>query len=81
MASTLALHGAVDADLFADTQGEALFIRAKFAEMSEAATGNPFMPQTLKLIQSKDSIKAKYEATLKGLNARRAAMAGKQLTS
>lgn len=75
MCATLALHGAVDADLFADTQGEAFFIRAKFAEMSEAATGNPFMPKTLKVIESSPIAKRAFEGVQRGLAARKAAAA------
>ncbi len=75
MASTLALHGAVDAALFADTQGEAFFVRAKFADMSQAVTGNTFMPQTLKLVESSESIKQMYADRAKNVEAARARMA------
>lgn len=71
----LPLHGAVDTALYLDTQGEALFIRAKFAALSEEATGNPFMPNTLKLIESSDKAKAMFEGMLKNMNARRAQLA------
>lgn len=74
MVAQLPLHGAVDADLFLATQGEALFIRAKFAELSEAATGNPFMPNTLKLIQNSEKVKVQFESMQKGMVARRAQM-------
>ena len=70
----LPLHGAVDADLYLATQGEAMFIRAKFAEVSEQATGNPFMPNTLKLIETSEKAKAQFEGMQKGLAARRAQM-------
>ena len=73
MAATLALHGAVDMDLYADTQGEGIFTRAKFAEMSEAATGNPFMPKTLKVIEQSEIAQRIFEGALKGIAARRAA--------
>ncbi len=75
MASTLALHGALDADLFADTQGEAFFVRAKFADLSQAATGNPFMPQTLKLIESNELSKQRYAERSRNVEAARARMA------
>ena len=65
-------------ELFADTQGEAFFIRAKFAELSQAATGNAFMPQTQKVIEQSESAKRRFEGALKGLAARKtAAAAGK----
>ena len=70
----LPLHGAVDADLYLATQGEAMFIRAKFAEVSEQATGNPFMPNTLKLIETSEKAKAQFEGMQKSLAARRAQM-------
>ncbi len=71
----LPLHGAVDRDLYLATQGEALFIRAKFAALSEEATGNPFMPNTLKLIESSPQAKAMYDGMVKNMSARRAQMA------
>ena len=72
MVAQLPLHGAVDTELFLATQGEALFIRAKFAEISQEATGNPFMPSTLKLIESNEKARAQFEVTKKNLAARRA---------
>ena len=72
----LPLHGAVDTELYLATQGEALFIRAKFADISEEATGNPFMPNTLKLIESSEKTKAQYEGMVKNMQARRVQMAG-----
>ena len=70
----LPLHGAVDTDLYLATQGECLFIRAKYAEVSEAATGNPFMPNTLKLIEGSEKARAQYEGMVKSLATRRAQM-------
>lgn len=77
MVAQLPLHGAVDTDLFLATQGEALFIRAKFAEISEQATGNPFMPNTLKLIESSEKVKIQFAGMMKGMAARRAQITGK----
>lgn len=68
----LPLHGAVDTDLYLATQGESLFIRAKFAELSEEATGNPFMPNTKKLVDGNEKATAMFEAVKKNLVARRA---------
>ena len=72
----LPLHGAVDPELYLATQGEALFIRAKFAELSEEATGNPFMPNTKKLVDSSEKTKLQFEGMVKGLAARRSQMLG-----
>ena len=77
MACTLALHGSVDTELFAETQGEAFFIRAKFAELSEAATGNPFMPKTKMLIEKSPAAKQRFEGLQKMLAARKAAAPAK----
>lgn len=70
----LPLHGAVDTDLYLATQAEAMFVRAKFAELSEQATGNPFMPNTQKLIDGSPAVKARYEGMVKTMAARRAQM-------
>lgn len=74
MVVNLPLQGAVDMDLYLSTQGEGLATRAKFVELSEAATGNPFMPNTLKLIQSNEKAKLQFEGIQKGMAARRAQM-------
>ena len=77
----LPLHGAVDTDLYLATQGEALFIRAKFAELSEEATGNTFMPNTKKLVDASEKATAMFEGVKKNLTARRAqAVATKALS-
>ena len=70
----LPLHGAVDTDLYLATQGEALFIRAKFAELSEEATGNPFMPNTKKLVEGSEKTRTMFEGMVKNMSARRAQM-------
>lgn len=75
MAATLAVEGAVDADLFAKTNGEGLFIRAKFFELSEKATGKPFMPTTLKLIETVPAAKERFEGAVVMMRARREAAA------
>ncbi|MEZ2348570.1 hypothetical protein [Terriglobus sp. RCC_193] len=72
MIAQLPLHGAVDTELFLATQGEGVFLRAKFAEVSEEATGNTFMPNTKKLIDSSEKAQAQFEAVRKQLLARRA---------
>jgi len=75
MAAQLPLHGAVDTDLFLSTQGEALFIRAKFADLSEEATGNTFMPNVKKLIDGNEKAQAQFEAIKKNMLARREQLA------
>jgi hypothetical protein len=72
MAAQLPLHGAVDTDLFLATQGEALFVRAKFAEISEEATGNTFMPSVKKLVEGSEKATAQFDSMKKTLSARRA---------
>ena len=74
MIAQLPLHGAVDADLLLATQGEGMFLRAKFADLSEEATGNTFMPNPKKLIESSETAKAQFETLVKNLAARRAQM-------
>lgn len=74
MIAQLPLHGAVDKDLFLDTQGEGMFLRAKFADLSQEATGNTFMPNTKKLIESSEKAQAQFETMVKNMTARRAAM-------
>src|SRR5580693_2696676 len=49
MAASLVLRGAVDADLFLDSQGEGLFLYAKFHHWhaeTEKESGNRFMKET-----------------------------------
>lgn len=77
----LPLHGAVDADLYLATQGEALFIRAKFADLSEEATGNPFMPNTKKLVDASEKTKAQFEGMVKNMAARRAQIAASKASA
>ena len=72
MAAQLPLHGAVDADLWLATQGEAVFVRAKFAEISEEATGNVFMPNVKKLVDGSEKAAGMFEAVKKNMAARRA---------
>ncbi|HWB32253.1 MAG TPA: hypothetical protein VG714_03675 [Acidobacteriaceae bacterium] len=75
MAASLVLRGALDADLFLDSNGEGLFLYAKyhhFHKDTEAQNG-PFMRNTAKLIEKYPSAKARYEAALKNLEARRQA--------
>jgi hypothetical protein len=68
MASSLVLHGALDADLFLDTNGEGILLYAKFHHFhaeSEKQSGNRFMKQTASLIDKYPVAKARYEEFLK----------------
>ena len=70
MAASLVLRGAVDADLFLDSQGEGLFLYAKFHHWhaeTEKESGNIFMKNTATLIEKFPAAKASYEAILKSL--------------
>ena len=72
MAASLVLHGAVDSDLFLDSNVEGLFIYAKFHHWhieTEKESGNPFMKKTATLIQQNPAAKAIYEGMLKSLQA------------
>lgn len=77
----LPLHGAVDAELYLATQGESLFLRAKFAQISEEATGNVFMPNTKKLVDANEKARTAFEGMVKNLDARRAQMIAAKATA
>jgi hypothetical protein len=54
MAHSLVLRGALDPDLFFDSNGEGVLLYAKFHQWhaeTEKESGNPFMRQTAALIQ------------------------------
>jgi hypothetical protein len=73
MAASLVLRGAVDPDLFLDSQGEGIFLYAKFHHwhaVSEKESGNIFMKNTATLIEKYPAAKAAYEAILKNLASR-----------
>lgn len=68
MAASMVLRGAVDADLFLDSNGEGILIYAKFHHFhaeTEKQSGNPFMRQTAALIEKYPAAKARYEGFLK----------------
>jgi hypothetical protein len=70
MAASFVLRGAVDPDLFLDSNGEGLFLYAKYHHWhaeTEKASGNPFMKKTATLIEQYPAAKAVYEATVKSL--------------
>jgi hypothetical protein len=68
MAASLVLRGALDADLFLDSNGEGILLYAKFHHFhaeTEKQSGNPFMKQTAALIEKYPVAKARYEEFLK----------------
>jgi len=68
MAASFALQGAVDPDLFFDSNGEGILIYAKFHHFhaeTEKESGNPFMRHTAALIAKYPAAAARYEAFLK----------------
>ncbi|HEV2646341.1 MAG TPA: hypothetical protein VGU46_08270 [Acidobacteriaceae bacterium] len=73
MAASLVLRGAVDADLFLDTNGEGLFLYAKFHHWhaeTEKESGNRFMKNTATMIDKYPAAKGIYEAIRANLEAR-----------
>jgi hypothetical protein len=71
MATSLVLRGALDAELFLDSNGEGLFLYAKFHHWhaeTEKASGNLFMRKTATLIEQYPAAKAIYESSLKNLS-------------
>ncbi len=79
MAATLVLRGALDADLFLDSNAEGLFLYAKFHSFhkdTEAKNG-PFMRNTAALIEKYPVAKSRYESALKNFEARRQAEAAR----
>jgi hypothetical protein len=77
MAAALVLHGTVSADLFVDTNGEGFFILAKLAhilaEIREKQT--QCLMKTSELVEKYPAAAAKYEYSLKNVEARRKSMA------
>lgn len=68
MAASFVLRGALDADLFFDSNFEGLLIYAKYHHFhaeTEKQSGSPFMANTAALIAKYPAAKARYEAFLK----------------
>ena len=68
MAASLVLRGAVDAELFLDSNAEGILLYAKFHHFhaqTEKESGNVFMKQTARLIESYPGAKTRYEEYLK----------------
>ena len=72
MAASLVLHGAITADLFFDSNGEGLYILAKFHRFRkdfEAKTGRTFMRHTVQLIDTYPTAKEIFSTMLKSMEA------------
>jgi hypothetical protein len=70
MAASLVLRGALDADLFLDSNAEGILIYAKyhhFHEETEKASGNPFMRNTAALIEKYPVAKKLHEGFQRSL--------------
>jgi hypothetical protein len=68
MTASLVLRGALDADLFLDSNGEGILLYAKFHHFhaeTEKQSGNPFMGQTAALIEKYPAAKTLYDVFLK----------------
>ncbi len=73
-AASFVLRGALDPDLFLDSNVEGILIYAKFHHFhaeTEKESGNPFMGQTAALIAKYPAAKARYEALLKTFGQRK----------
>ena len=73
MAASLVLHGAVSAELFVDCNAEGFFLLAKFAPiLDEIRQRSPmFLARTSDLIKRYPAAAARYDATLKNVEAMR----------
>jgi len=74
MAAAMVLRDALDPDLFCDSNGEPFFLYAKFTPYLEqwlAATGQPFMRQTAKMIAMYPEMQQRYTMMLAMMEARR----------
>jgi hypothetical protein len=70
MAASLVLRGALDADLFLDSNGEGVLIYAKFHHFhveTEKQSGNPFMRHTAALIEKNPTAAKLHEGFLRSL--------------
>jgi hypothetical protein len=76
MAAAMVLRGALDADLFLDTNGEGILLYAKYHHFhaeTEKQSGNRFMRHTATLIDTYPAAKALYETMLKSFGPAKAA--------
>jgi len=68
MAASLVLRGALDPDLFLDSNTEGILIYAKFHHFhaeTEKQSGNRFMAHTAAMIDAYPAAKARYDSFLK----------------
>jgi hypothetical protein len=80
MASSFVLRGALNGDLFLDSNAEGILLYAKFHHWhaeTEKQSGNRFMRQTAELIDRFPAARSRYEAFLKSFEGARAAAAVK----
>ncbi|MHB8301898.1 MAG: DUF4760 domain-containing protein [Acidobacteriaceae bacterium] len=73
MAASMVLHGAVTADLFLDSNGEGIYIFARFnvfRQELQAKTGRPFMRHTAQLVETYPTAKEIFNTMLKSIEAR-----------
>jgi hypothetical protein len=73
MAASLVVHGAVKSDLYLDSNGEGIYIFAKyhaFQEAYRAKIGRPFMHQTAQLIEKYPTAQDRFQAILKSIQGR-----------
>ena len=76
MAATFVLRGAVDPDLFLDSNGEGILLYAKFHHfhaVTEKESGNPFMRNTAAMIARHPAASAMHEVFLKAFGPAKAA--------
>lgn len=73
MAAAMVLHGALSAELFADSNAEGFFLLAKFTPLLEAIRErNPsFLVKTSELVNRFSSASARFEAVQKRVEAQR----------
>lgn len=75
MAASFVLRGALDPDLFLDSNTEGLYFLAKFDRFRDEyqkAMNQPFMPRTVELIEKYPAAREKFERLRKRLEDRRA---------
>lgn len=75
MAAALVLHGSVSAELFVDCNGEGFLLLAKFAPILDGIRERmpTFLSKTSELVKRFPAAASRYEATVKNVQAMRAA--------
>jgi hypothetical protein len=75
MAASLVLRGALDADLFLDSNTEGFYFLAKFDRFRDdyqKAMGMPFMPSTMELVEKYPAARARFDGLRQHIANRRA---------